>query len=859
MKKIVSILKNTVLFAAVLFALLPCMHPKAEENEARLLTVTRGVYNDAIDLAPGPWNDGVNFARVISAAYGDRLVVTSNIGESSNTTVKDVREKIQQTFADSEAGDYNYFYYSGHGVLEGIYLSSGEILTARALADAFSGIEGTNVIVLDCCYSGGMIARAAFSNVNDFSGRFTQEFAQAVTTGKKARSALTRQQFRVITSASEEEASWQINYGENFDVMMGSFTATMCYGCGVDPIMVQSESGYELKTCNADYDFNGSITFDEIEKFIYNTNYYDRSNLCTYPAGCEEEFIPVPDNKEPFISCSDGVIETGSLDDSSVISIPVNARKPMVADYAVYHTNTALLGILSTTKMYGRTALPNYSDVTRMCIFTNKVIQPGKSSIEIPIADYDAGNYYVIIQFAGQEIRYFIPFAVEDEAAQKAEFSIKCTGDHFKDNIFGACDDAELTIKADLGSTTDSEKIMPYLRCDVYDEYGSLVKTISEGSAAKLIKVGGSYQCYKNFYWDGSDTAGNVVDEGLYFIRISNSAGKAEEIEVTVEHNSTPVNYDLPEIRDFIVSNASVSLPATDGSNLPEISFSVSDPGKILVNIMDASMKNVVKALALEEVTDVTKTYHFTWDCKCTGGKAASMGEYFVTVFYLSETGDTQSTSSLISVSAEPLKCDVKNNNDSWLVYCSGGSATLLYDLNYSTYSVVTVKDENGREVQKLKMPKYDSAGTNYAIWDGKDVTGNFVSPGIYSFSLSVQDPFSLKQIDIPVNSKIIVSEKNSCVDKIQLQRPVIKVRKTKKKIQISWKRIKDADSIVVYRKKGNGKWEAIKTLSGQKKSVKLPAKKYKKGTHYKIRIRAFATVNGKKICSPYSKVRKIS
>ena len=82
------------------------------------------------------------------------------------------------------------------------------------------------------------------------------------------------------------------------------------------------------------------------------------------------------------------------------------------------------------------------------------------------------------------------------------------------------------------------------------------------------------------------------------------------------------------------------------------------------------------------------------------------------------------------------------------------------------------------------------------------------------------------------------------------------KVKKSGKKAKLSWKKVEGATGYLVYRKAGKGKFKLIKTLTGEDK-VKFTNKKLKKKT-YKYKVVAFIEVDGKKVLSKSSKVRKI-
>ena len=87
--------------------------------------------------------------------------------------------------------------------------------------------------------------------------------------------------------------------------------------------------------------------------------------------------------------------------------------------------------------------------------------------------------------------------------------------------------------------------------------------------------------------------------------------------------------------------------------------------------------------------------------------------------------------------------------------------------------------------------------------------------------------------------------------------RPAVTLKAGKKKIKVSWKKIKDADGYVVYRstKKTSG-FKAVKTIKNGS-TITYTNKKLKRGKRYYYKVRAYICVDGKKVFSMYSAVKK--
>ena len=120
MKSIEERLKKAALGAGCLFLALGAFEmpshaaDAASQVQSRALLVTRGDYEGTeYDLTPGPQNDGVNVSRMLQNAYGGQNISITT--EEKTKTKSELKKAIQTAFADSDADDVNYFYYSGHG------------------------------------------------------------------------------------------------------------------------------------------------------------------------------------------------------------------------------------------------------------------------------------------------------------------------------------------------------------------------------------------------------------------------------------------------------------------------------------------------------------------------------------------------------------------------------------------------------------------------------------------------------------------------------------------------------------------------------------------------------------------------
>lgn len=105
--------------------------------------------------SPAKVNDGEGIARAYRA-MATRKGVTPDVHMYTDISKSSVLSLIPETFGSSDYNDVNLFYYGGHGASTAeMYLQSGETIAPVNLAGAFRNIQGRNIVLASCCYSGG--------------------------------------------------------------------------------------------------------------------------------------------------------------------------------------------------------------------------------------------------------------------------------------------------------------------------------------------------------------------------------------------------------------------------------------------------------------------------------------------------------------------------------------------------------------------------------------------------------------------------------------------------------------------------------------------------------------------------------
>ncbi len=206
--------------AAVLFALKNDLDFRAD-TVCRALLIGQSEYPSGHKLS-GPAIDMETMSDLLSADY--------DITVRENLSPDEILNAVTECFGDATNEDISLFYYSGHGfqssdpnmngALIGIDYAS--YVTASELRNALDSIPGRKIVLVDACYSGGLIEES------------TDEANGAGTAGKKKttaedpaaaiirafsvprrmfRASLAAQQYFVMASSKSNEMSWERNGG----------------------------------------------------------------------------------------------------------------------------------------------------------------------------------------------------------------------------------------------------------------------------------------------------------------------------------------------------------------------------------------------------------------------------------------------------------------------------------------------------------------------------------------------------------------------------------------------------------------------------------------------------------------------
>lgn len=253
----------------------------------------------ALIVSEKNYDDGRVRVGAENTAYGlaDALANLSfRQGTPFDTTVlidaagDDLASRINTAFGSSSDDDVNLFYISCHGEIRDgeavLVLHDGTCITVTLLERMLRGIRGRFLVMLDSCYSGSFIGKAA-----------GYEYARSAANAFIA-SPLVSGRYLVLCSCGFEQESYRMSNSSAVaeENMSTIFARSFCEGLGWDLIR---DARVSLR---ADTDEDGIVTFTEIQ--VYTRR---RVGFHLAGTGAEQTVVCLPEiNEYPFFARQSG-------------------------------------------------------------------------------------------------------------------------------------------------------------------------------------------------------------------------------------------------------------------------------------------------------------------------------------------------------------------------------------------------------------------------------------------------------------------------------------------------------------------------------------------------------------------------
>jgi len=168
---------------------------------------------------------------------------------------------IENGFYEAGDRDLSLFYITCHGYYAGgmtcLQMYDGSILAAAELAQVLRMVKGDVLVIIDCCGSGGVIARAS-STTDILKG------IEGVFDGSLGPSVMGTSRFRVLASAALEQESYRVSFNSSAGEsdMSTVFARALCEAGGWS---IDRGAGTALR---ADRNYDGRVTLTELYTYV---------------------------------------------------------------------------------------------------------------------------------------------------------------------------------------------------------------------------------------------------------------------------------------------------------------------------------------------------------------------------------------------------------------------------------------------------------------------------------------------------------------------------------------------------------------------------------------------------------------
>ena len=401
------------------------------------------------------------------------------------TSASALRGLIQEAFLAADENDVSYLYLSTHGIYEPesgepprLLLSDGLVegsITPAQLEEAFEGIAGTKVIILDACNSGAFIGKGMASPMAEvyFQG----------------------DEFKVLTSSGALEESWYWSAGQDL-AGQGAFYFTQALAEGLS-----ARAGYP-----ADQNRDGAVTLNEAYQYLLLN--HAASTPQVYPQ--KDDFVlyrydlhapaPMGLNRSPVMD----VTFTGTTlsRDEKQIGIEFIATRPVSVAYQIVYQRDG--------KWQFDQAQLIYDQAERFTAFGDQpgAISAGRKLRTINLGQLGAQSYgYVLVLLVSIDQGKLTVHAGRVISVPPAEGEMNLTASVDERLAAGTGDELSIFIGHDYPCS---------LSVAIVDENEKVIHRICHRESTRPMQITPAGSVY---YWDGRLKDGSFAPSGLYRVR----------------------------------------------------------------------------------------------------------------------------------------------------------------------------------------------------------------------------------------------------------------------------------------------------------------------------------------------------
>lgn len=398
-------------------------------------------------------------------------------------------EAVHSAFDPADEDDFSILYLCTHGVISSddgqtyLLLGDGETestLSGAQLCDMLAPIQGEKLLILDACFSGGLIGRDAPSAQLPLQATPSEAMpAPPVSAENGATSFLSDPSISILTSASGYESSWYYDSSRLSTGAVSYFASALASGMGL------------YGTPEADLDGDGLITLREIHRYLNVAVPSSSSQLLSSNA----DVLAMPVVERPVLSRPLSGFTYGEL--------LLSAEDP-VLDFSFTVAKETRIQYRLIDFDQGRWNWEEAKTFLDAGDAESGTLTPGRKSRSLTLTDVSAeeSGYLMLQIFAlsGEELTLCSERLIAVQGTHEhAQLTIECAERY-------AAGDTEL--RAHVFSPVPAE-----ITVSVHSAEGELIRRLSQSQLTRPAP-GNVF----SVYWDGCDEDGYAVQSGTYTI-----------------------------------------------------------------------------------------------------------------------------------------------------------------------------------------------------------------------------------------------------------------------------------------------------------------------------------------------------